>query len=150
MGLGHKARKPILIAMLIVIGLVGGAWWLTRPRLDQRFVGRWRVSDSTSIPGGGEVEFGGDGHAAWIDDLTTRQAFWRVDGDELAILFLGDGWRSRTMVQGLMLLSDPFTGYGLHYSVRHISPDQVVLSGPRESGRANAVITLQRVETSSR
>jgi hypothetical protein len=144
-----RARRRGLIAIAVAL-LIGGRWWVTRPRsgIEPGLIGRWSVVESTSFPYAGEVELRGDGHAVWFDEPVTRKALWRAEGDELTFLFLSDGWKSRSIVQGLLLISDPFVKYGLHYTVRRVSPDQMVLSGPRESARADAAVTLQRVEES--
>jgi hypothetical protein len=45
-----RKRRRILFATLVVV--LGGLWWLTRPNLDPRFVGRWRWADARSTPSG--------------------------------------------------------------------------------------------------
>jgi hypothetical protein len=45
MALTPRTRKRLLIAM--VVGVGGGAWWLLRPQVDQRYVGDWKWSSAT-------------------------------------------------------------------------------------------------------
>jgi hypothetical protein len=82
MALSSQARRRLKILTLAVIALVGGVWWLTRPQVDPRFVGKWV---DTSDPGV-TMDFRGNGLAY----LETRRpppyknalirAAWTFDG----------------------------------------------------------------------
>jgi len=49
MAVSPKGRKRLLIATLIVIGLAGGASWLSRPKVDLRYVGRYKAHDNDRL-----------------------------------------------------------------------------------------------------
>jgi hypothetical protein len=37
-----RRRRRVLIVFSVLVLLLGGLWWLSRPNLDPRFVGRWQ------------------------------------------------------------------------------------------------------------
>src|SRR5262245_45455702 len=40
-----RLKKQTLIVLLTIVGVVGGVYFLTRPRIDERFVGNWSGPD---------------------------------------------------------------------------------------------------------
>jgi hypothetical protein len=79
-----RTRRRILIATIVVVGIVVGGWYLSRPSLDPRFVGTWRVGDwryVTTLEGNGNViadVCGPTGHR-----IGSRKAKWWVSGGKL-------------------------------------------------------------------
>jgi hypothetical protein len=81
-------RRIRRIATLIagVVLLIGvGWWWLTRPQLDPRLVGRWRVE-----MGGhwitGHYEYREDGNGVFLRSGTPPAPFsWEVSGKRLIV-----------------------------------------------------------------
>jgi hypothetical protein len=46
----RRRSRRFAITAIIVVVLLGGLWWLTRPRIDPRFVGRWQWFDLSPFP----------------------------------------------------------------------------------------------------
>jgi hypothetical protein len=56
----HRRSRWLRIAAVVVV-LIGGLWWLTRPKIDPRFVGTWEfyVSESGNSDALGDRDFMG-------------------------------------------------------------------------------------------
>jgi hypothetical protein len=37
-------RRRLLLATAVVVALIGGLWWLSRPQIDPRLAGSWKVT----------------------------------------------------------------------------------------------------------
>jgi hypothetical protein len=114
-------RRRRWIVVTIAVLALGLGWWF-RPRVDQRFVGKW-VVDPSDVPSGYRVfTFNADHRGEEMVDTTTtilgktylmpksRMAFhWWVDGDRLLIQ---DGSNRSTNKATLLLsrLVSSFTG----------------------------------------
>jgi hypothetical protein len=83
-----RYRRRILIATLVVVGLIGGVWWIARPKVDPRFVGTWDSSDGVRwvfrSDGTGECWYGGDIPPS-SRVLGINSFRWTLEGDVLVI-----------------------------------------------------------------
>jgi hypothetical protein len=85
MTLTSKSRKQILIAMMVVIGLVGGVWWLTRSTPHTRFIGHWAWTSDRNPTSETTIRFDSDGRAELrLQGLVSKMQWWAED-DELII-----------------------------------------------------------------
>jgi len=69
-----RKRRRLLIATMLAVLLIGGRW-LTRSRVDQRFVGNWRPPNSQPW------DLKGDGTASILGE----EYFWSSEGDILTL-----------------------------------------------------------------
>jgi hypothetical protein len=84
MALTAKARKRLLIAMVVVVGLVG-VWWLKRLQIDPRFIGTWKLQNV--LPGSiydfTELEFRSDGTCLTRGGFVPSPRKWSVSDSQL-------------------------------------------------------------------
>jgi len=78
----------------VIVGLVlafASAWaWRQRPRIDERFVGKWSVVENENSRGGLLFELKPDGTGLMLvrqsnNSLVTRQFPWRVVGTKFVV-----------------------------------------------------------------
>jgi hypothetical protein len=78
-----RSRRRLLIVTLVVVGSIAGLWWMTRPKVDPRFVGRWRI-ECHGVDGL-TFQFDSDGSIGGAKTLR-----WHVTGDYLVTEKLPD------------------------------------------------------------
>jgi hypothetical protein len=102
----NRPRHRLLIAAAIVVALIGGLWWLTRPRIDPRFVGTWEIYESSYS---NSDDFRGEKpeqSVIFTDDGLTRpqtEFLDEADSDEAEMLWRVDSSR------GILVLSEKLT-----------------------------------------
>jgi hypothetical protein len=78
-----RLRSRWLKIAAVAVVLVGGLWWLTRPKLDPRFVGTWRSFPGTYV-------FYGDGSAVFRHRFSEtpqeKALLWRIDSQGHLVL----------------------------------------------------------------
>ena len=63
-------RRRLTIAALVLLALGGGLWWSTRPKIDPRLVGTWKLD-------GSHITFTYLSNGHWTrGDFTTPGALW--------------------------------------------------------------------------
>lgn len=128
-----KTRKRILIAMLAVIGLAGGARWLTRPRIDPRFVGKWAAFEADRKRPQAILELRSDGTGTTTDSDGSHLADyrWTCDGDNATF----GSFSSNRLVASIENAIERLTGrryvaVSKAGKVVSITPDEFVVSWP--------------------
>ena len=99
---GVIRHRRLTIAALALVVLGGGLWWLTRPKIDPRFVGTWdyfETQDGQDVRSG-RIAFHKNGSLdANIDAGSSfRPVSWQVSGDELRLYRPFAGWLSFRIV----------------------------------------------------
>jgi hypothetical protein len=122
--------RRLLIATLVVVGLVGGLWWWSRPNLDPRFVGRWDVHPSLR-----EIlviDSDGSAQALWRDDLSLIERLsWCLNGDRQFVLASlhtpGDGLRDVLARIHSKFSGARYVAAATVWNVRELSADRISL-----------------------
>lgn len=88
-----RTRRRVLIATIAALAMIGVVWWLSRPQIDPRLVGRWAIMDEVG-PIGEVFVLSGDGRGIidvlnedWTAVIETPDSFsWRVKDQQFVLL----------------------------------------------------------------
>jgi hypothetical protein len=76
-----RKRRRLLIATVVALILIGG-WWLTRPKIDPRFVGKW-IDENPIFDGYWHFRADGTGEIRASHAPAAASFCWSCDGEEI-------------------------------------------------------------------
>jgi hypothetical protein len=126
---GRRTVKRLLIAILSLGLLIGAGSWLTRPRIDQRFVGSWsghQVVDGTEL-NPFTIEFDDGGNVTKTSYGQPQTLLWRIKDGRLELTHQRTfvSRFGRTLVHLFRGTASSTSDYSLRIS--EVSADSIVL-----------------------
>lgn len=160
-------RRRLTIAALALLAFGGGLWWSTRPKIDPRLVGTWKIGpdrgalDQEYFPTGSfQTEFRVDGttepdeaRSDWryewqvvgnyllldgFDKTTDRGANWFSKRFEVASFSVRAWWHRHPTLSESVAADHVF-------EVLEISKDTIRLRNLNASGQYDEFVTLRRI-----
>jgi hypothetical protein len=155
----NRRRRRIVLTLAFVLVLASTALWWYWPRIDERFVGKWKVTTDDTTRSFGSFWLKEDGTGlVFVREprgnyfVVRSYAFdWRVEGRTFAVLVpskSGFAWWDRAMGHAYKYTKNPIFLGRDRYAIDHDDAATVQLTGPPTISRTwilPAVFSLTRL-----